>query len=230
MRFALILLFCSALSLTQSTGALSTTQSDGPEIRSINPKRAGAGQQVTIRGRNFSPVEAENAVFFGQQQVEVRKAKRKKLVLDLPDDLAAGEHLVTVMVSGQASNAVVFEFVPPVKPLQGDYKGETSQGKDFRFVVQSDREDVWRFRTSFTCTSASGCNATVLLESNRIVELDRGHFEMDLLTPTFSARITGLFLNESEAEGTAEFSVSGGCACETGKLKWSVKRDVVPPF
>jgi hypothetical protein len=217
---------CLSLFLVQARFPAHTVASalaGTPEIRSINPDRGTATQEVIIKGRNFSPVPSDNLVKFGDKMAVVRKAKKKKLTVLVPEDLATTVS-VTVTVAGQTSNAVTFIFIPPVTPLNGVFEGKTSQNVSFRFGVLVNRETVSQLRTSFICASG-GCTGTVPVEIDRFGDITNGHFEIEISTPTFQAEIKGVFLNEETAEGTAEFTFFGACTCQSNKLTWSARRN-----
>lgn len=211
-----ILISCLSLLLVGGARA----QSETPEIRSLDPEHGSVGEKITIRGRDFSPDEDENIVFFGVLQAEVTKAKRKKLVVIVPEGLAPGTYAVTVSVGGRTSNAVNFVVALPVVPLDGEYLGRTAQGIRFDFEVQENRRVVTRLRTTFTCTTNS-CATGAAITSNALSEIEHGRFELNHTNSNFSVRIEGVFLNETEAEGTVEFTATRGCRCSTGRIRWT---------
>jgi hypothetical protein len=218
--FCLLLLpFLVAISLA---GTTTSAQSGSPEIRAIKPARAGAGTRVVIKGRNFSTDRLSNLVLFGDEQAAIIKAKRKKLVVTVPEGLAPGGYLVTVTVDGQTSNAFEFEVFIPVTPFAGRYVGQTSQGSRFDFTVQTDQTMVIRLATSFNC-AGSNCGAGATINSERFGVIENGQFEIELSGSNVTARIEGFFLDPIRAQGTAEFTIAGQCSCQTGRLTWSAR-------
>ena len=124
LRKAYCLLLLSFLVAVSPAPRTTGAQSGAPEIRSINPEHAGAGTRVTIKGRNFSTERQDNIVLFADKQATVNKAKRKKLVVTVPEELTPGTFAVTVTVGAGSTVQVAFDLVrvqaklePPLKNL-----------------------------------------------------------------------------------------------------------------
>ncbi|HWP44040.1 MAG TPA: IPT/TIG domain-containing protein, partial [Blastocatellia bacterium] len=84
--------------------------------------------RVIIKGRNFSADPQQNIVLFGDVQAAISKAKPKKLVVTVPEQLAPGRVPVTVTVGGLSSNVSEIEIFVPATPFAGRFEGQTSQG------------------------------------------------------------------------------------------------------
>ena len=222
MRKASCLLLLLLL-VTMSIGPATTgAQSGGPEIRSINPERAGAGTRVIIKGRNFSTERQDNIVLFGDEQATIVKAKPRKLVVTVPETLTPGRVSVTVTVGGLTSNAASLDVIIPVTPFAGRYEGQTSQGTRFDFTVQGNQRVVTQLRTSFTCAGRN-CGGGASVNSDRFGNIENGQFEIEIAGSNVTAKIEGFFRDPIQAEGTVEFTISGQCSCQTGRLTWSAR-------
>jgi hypothetical protein len=222
LRKASCLLLLPLLVAVSLAPATTDAQSGAPEIRSINPEHAGAGTRVTIKGRNFSTERQDNIVLFADKQAAVNKAKRKKLVVTVPEELTPGLVAVTVTVGGQMSNASSLEVIIPVRPFAGRYVGQTSQGVRFDFTVRENQAVVTQLRTSFTCAGRN-CGAGATINSNRFDPIENGLFEIEIEGSNVTAKVEGFFRDPIRAEGTVEFSISGQCSCQTGKLNWTAR-------
>ncbi len=218
------LLVCLALVAPQSVSGITRPAGrvtfQTPEIRKVKPARAVPGQQIVIKGRNFSPSPVENEVLVGGLQAEVTKAKRKKLFVILPEDLTPGPQTVMVLVNGAPSDIASIEILTPITPMAGDYIGQTAQGQPFNFTVLVEQETVTSLSTGFSCSS-DGCSVSASVQVDRFADLINGYFDLDISTPTFSDTIKGTFTSETKAEGTVEFRYSSGCTCQTGKIRWT---------
>ena len=78
----------------------STTPAAAPEIVSISPDSAPAGESVTIAGKNFSADAASNVVTFGSAAATVAQASATELVVTVPE-IEAGQVDVAVKVGMQ---------------------------------------------------------------------------------------------------------------------------------
>ena len=85
----------------------STTPAAAPEIVSISPDSAPAGESVTIAGKNFSADAASNVVTFGSAAATVAQASATELVVTVPE-IEAGQVDVAVKVGDKSSAAVKF--------------------------------------------------------------------------------------------------------------------------
>lgn len=218
--FCLFLLpFLVAISLA---GATTSAQSDAPQIRAIKPGRAGTNTRVTIKGRNFSPVREDNIVLFGGAQATITKARRKKLIVTVPEELTPGRVPVTVTTDGLTSNTSEIEIVIPVTPFAGRYEGRTAQGVRFDFSVQENQLNVTDLVTSFTCAGRN-CGAGATINSDRFGEIENGRFSIEISGSNVTAKIEGFFIDPIRAEGTVEFSITGQCSCQTGRLAWNAR-------
>jgi hypothetical protein len=80
----------------------------GPQITSINPNSGEVGIEVVITGTGFDPIPENNVVIFGNRPAWIKNATTTQLTVIVPVDLLPGTVLVTLSVTGQASNAVPF--------------------------------------------------------------------------------------------------------------------------
>lgn len=69
-----------------------------PDIRSFNPASGATGTNVTIKGRRFSPVPADNVVNFGAVRAVVSSASDTALTVAVP--AGASYHPITITVKG----------------------------------------------------------------------------------------------------------------------------------
>ena len=90
-----------------NSGTDSTTPAAAPEIVSIYPASAPAGESVTIAGKNFSADAASNVVTFGSAAATVAQASATELVVTVPE-IEAGQVDVAVKVGDKSSAAVKF--------------------------------------------------------------------------------------------------------------------------
>jgi len=78
-----------------------------PEVIGVSPKRARIGEPVTLTGRSFAAIPAENGVLFGDVPGVVREATPTRLLVEVPElPAAAGKDTsfsVTVRVGGRDS-------------------------------------------------------------------------------------------------------------------------------
>ncbi|HSE96910.1 MAG TPA: IPT/TIG domain-containing protein [Blastocatellia bacterium] len=222
MRKALCLFLLPFLVAISLAGVTTSAQSAAPQIRAINPDRAGANTRVTIKGRNFSRVREDNIVLFGAEQATIVKAKKKKLIVTVPETLAPGRVPVTVTTDGLTSNSFEIEIVIPITPFAGRYEGRTAQGVRFDFNVVEDQSTVTSLVTSFTCAGRN-CGAGGSINSDRFGEIENGRFSIEISGSNVTMKVEGFFINPIRAEGTVEFSISGRCSCQTGRLAWNAQ-------
>ena len=81
-----------------------------PTITSINPTFGIAGASVTITGKNFDPVAANNTVKFNGTAAVVASATATSLVVTAPASGSTGT--VTVATSGGNATGPVFTYLP----------------------------------------------------------------------------------------------------------------------
>lgn len=67
-----------------------------PVINSINPLRGAVNSTLTISGKNFDPVAANNVVYIGGQKAEVLNASATSISVKVPNSAASGQVSVTV--------------------------------------------------------------------------------------------------------------------------------------
>ena len=90
-----------------------------PEILTISPSAARAGDSVAIRGQDFDPVATNNVVYFGNVRARVLGGTVAELRVDLPRGVQAGP--VTVTTAGLTT-----ESPTPFLPLFAPFGPETN--------------------------------------------------------------------------------------------------------
>ncbi|UTW62894.1 IPT/TIG domain-containing protein [bacterium SCSIO 12741] len=94
-----------------------------PIITDFNPKQGPVQTTVTIEGFNFSPVAANNTVYFGTAQAgtPVASADGKKLIVEVPFNAKAGAQSVSVEVNGftEISNMTFSVSALSVEEIKG---------------------------------------------------------------------------------------------------------------
>lgn len=99
-----------------------------PQISSIVPQKAKAGEVVTINGANLG-TGTSSSIYINNQVVNLTKYLKSwtnsLIQITVPDDASTGN--VQVVVSQTASNKVPFEFIksPPTLDMVGDYMSTT---------------------------------------------------------------------------------------------------------
>ncbi|MFN2433163.1 MAG: IPT/TIG domain-containing protein [Gemmatimonadota bacterium] len=90
-----------------------------PEIVTVSTGAADRGTEITVIGRNFSPVASHNVVEFNGVEGEVRSAQRDRLGVRVPAFGSDGP--LTVTLTGVRSNGVPFlvKGEPPPLPAVG---------------------------------------------------------------------------------------------------------------
>lgn len=106
-----------------------------PEIDSIAPTEAQPGDDVEIRGRNFSPIGRHNRVLFGAEEGDVVEASSTRLLVRVPPFATDGN--VVVELTGVASNTIQFDVLPvPVDaPPVGNVELVTMNAGDGEVVL-----------------------------------------------------------------------------------------------
>ena len=79
------------------------------EITSISPEAGFAGDEITIKGKNFNSTPDNNTVLFGTSMSEVKTASETELKVIAPSGIV-GKVDVTVSVGTNKSNAIEFSF------------------------------------------------------------------------------------------------------------------------
>ncbi len=92
-----------------SSGVSFTYVQPEVSITSISPETGFAGDEVTIKGKNFNPTPDNNTVMFGTSMSEVRSASETELKVLAPGGIV-GVVDVTVAVGTNKSNAVKFSY------------------------------------------------------------------------------------------------------------------------
>lgn len=92
----------------------------GPTLSELNPTETLSGRNITLHGRNFSPVAADNTVTFGGKKATVVSATRTTLTVKPPDSVDSGSAAITVSVNGVTSNPINMA-VRPMPVLTGLY-------------------------------------------------------------------------------------------------------------
>lgn len=90
-----------------------------PEITGIAPAYGYAGDEVTIKGKNFSATASENEVLFGEDAATVAEASETSLKVVVPGDEnhAAGKVTVKVTVAGQSAESSFTYIEPEPDPI-----------------------------------------------------------------------------------------------------------------
>lgn len=70
-----------------------------PVINDFSPRNGRAGSTVTITGANFSPVPAQNSVFFGSARAQVNTATATQLTVRVP--IGAAHRKISVTTGGR---------------------------------------------------------------------------------------------------------------------------------
>jgi hypothetical protein len=102
-----------------------------PIIDSLDVLAGPVGTVVTLRGKNFSEVAAENLIDFGGVAAPVLSARKTELTTRVPEGLPAGATSVTVSVKGRSSAPVTFNVTAAslaVDPSSLDF-GTVEAGK-----------------------------------------------------------------------------------------------------
>lgn len=85
-----------------------------PEITSVSAPVFGAGENVTITGRNFNPVFSSNQVFWGSSPLSVISSTPTEIVAGIPLSLPRGINPVKVKAGGYLrSGSELFEIHSP---------------------------------------------------------------------------------------------------------------------
>lgn len=79
-----------------------------PVIDSLDVLSGPVGTPVTLRGKNFSAVPAENQIDFGGVPASVLSASETELTTRVPEGVEAGATAVSVSVKGRQSTPVTF--------------------------------------------------------------------------------------------------------------------------
>ncbi len=104
------------------SGIAARTPAAVPALSGVEPKAAVAGSQVTLSGVNFSPVAAENVVYFGAVRGKVLSATPTNLQVSVP--AGATFSPVTVTVNGLTA-ASGLPFLPTFPGVGGTISSGT---------------------------------------------------------------------------------------------------------
>ncbi|MEW6365107.1 MAG: IPT/TIG domain-containing protein [Acidobacteriota bacterium] len=80
----------------------------GPTIKKVTSKRATRGSPATITGTGFSTNKTDNVVYFGGKKADIKRARAKRLNVNIPSKCKKGSVDVYVEVKGVKSNVVKF--------------------------------------------------------------------------------------------------------------------------
>ncbi|MEP4091949.1 serine hydrolase [Reichenbachiella sp.] len=89
-----------------------------PEITSISPIFGHEGEEIAIKGLNFSSIAVENIVRFGSKQATVLEASMNQLKVLVPEDAIDGNITVRVGNSSTTSNEVFTVLVNLQKEVE----------------------------------------------------------------------------------------------------------------
>lgn len=84
---------------------------NAPAIHSMSPEQAYTNDIVILIGNNFSDVNENNIVRFGEHVAKVRSSSKEKLEVVVPQ--GSGEVAVTVTVNELRSESILFQFLVP---------------------------------------------------------------------------------------------------------------------
>jgi hypothetical protein len=109
-----------------------------PKVTSVTPETAGAGETVTLTGINFCPDVTGNVVTVGGKTATVIDANRKRMVVRLPEGLAAGPSVGQVQVAGLKAGSfqITAETVPIVYGLSGTFPGGPGSNATYQRPAQ----------------------------------------------------------------------------------------------
>ena len=109
-----------------------------PKVTAVAPETAGAGETVTLTGINFCPDVTGNVVTVGGKTATVIDANRKRMVIRLPEGLAAGPVAGQVQVAGldAGSFRITAETVPVVYGLSGTFAGGPGSNATYQRPAQ----------------------------------------------------------------------------------------------
>lgn len=112
-----------------------------PRIDSITPAEAKPGDEVEIRGENFSPIARHNRVLFGSEVGDVVEASPTRLIVEVPPFATQGD--IVVELTGVASNSIQIDLLPvPVDaPPVGNVELVTMNRGDGQVVLPFEDAD-----------------------------------------------------------------------------------------
>ncbi len=119
-----------------------------PEVTSVNPQTASAGDAVTITGTGFSSMPAENYVLFDKVECDVTASSESSLTCTLGSSFAGSKTLhLHVLYSGEArTNGATIDYLVTlvgVAPMSGSVEGGTElvvSGTGFYFPNAEQRD------------------------------------------------------------------------------------------
>lgn len=112
-----------------------------PRIDSVTPAEAKPGDEVEIRGANFSPIGRHNRVLFGAEVGHVVEASSTRLLVEVPPFATQGD--IVVELTGVSSNSIQIDLLPvPVDaPPVGNVELVTMNRGDGRVVLPFEDAD-----------------------------------------------------------------------------------------
>lgn len=117
-----------SVTVNQRTSNLVTFTILVPEITGVSPGIGPIGTGIIITGTNFSTVQGENVVTFGDVEASITSFSATEIRTTVPVGISAGALLVRVTVNGVASNALQFTVEGPtitsINPTAGPVGSE----------------------------------------------------------------------------------------------------------
>jgi hypothetical protein len=137
-----------------------------PSLNSLSASSGNVGQTLTLTGTQFSPVAANNQVFFGEIPATVNSVNTTATELTITVPATAGTQAVRVAVGDQNSTTLDFAITPVIDSVtlsSGSTGTEvTLNGSGF---AQTPTDNQVRFGTTVATVSAVGQNGASLTVS-----------------------------------------------------------------
>jgi hypothetical protein len=106
-----------------------------PSVSSVSPASALGGiTQVTLKGRNFSPTDTNNIVYFGSTRGTILSSTDTSIVV-IPPDLEDGGYLIKVVVAGAYEYATWGPYA--VQHAGIEYGGFTDLDETYSIAVDA---------------------------------------------------------------------------------------------
>ena len=112
-----------------------------PSIQSIRPLSGAPGEEITIRGTNFSEISDENTVLFNGSEAEILESRYDKIVAVIPSTALSGKIELSVKNQTVAYDELFTVGNPSIvniNPLEGS-TGDviTVQGRNFADQIEN---------------------------------------------------------------------------------------------
>ncbi|MBZ5535632.1 MAG: pre-peptidase C-terminal domain-containing protein [Acidobacteriia bacterium] len=205
-----------------------------PQITGVDPNSGSRGGAIslTIFGSNLANPSAIN--FSPSDGISISNLQSTSTqvtaLMTISSGATLGNRQVSVTTSAGTSNTLTFSITDPGgSSKDGNWSGNTGQGKSITFTVSNNRISSLSFGGS---VSSGGCSGdfTVTM-STMSVAISGNSFSVNSPSSApyaISFTLSGTFSSNSNASGTTNFTMNGGVGfppCGSASTTWSATKN-----